>query len=71
MSFFCKIRADDYPGRHISMLEMTKFVPQVLRRFSLEWASQKDEWKISGYWFAKQSGVVMRLLNKEQVKLGA
>ena len=48
------------------MLEMTKFVPQVLRQFRLEWASQKDEWEIGGYWFAKQSDVVMRLLPRER-----
>jgi hypothetical protein len=53
--------ADDRPGKSISMLEMTKFVPQVLRHFDVEWASSEEEWDISGYWFAKQSGVVMRL----------
>ena len=46
------------------MLEMTKFVPQLLRQFDLEWASPEDEWSISGYWFAKQSGVIMRLIPK-------
>lgn len=46
------------------MLEMTKFVPQVLRQFDLEWASPKNEWGISGYWFAKQSGLVMQFVPK-------
>ena len=48
-------------GRHVSMLEMTKLVPQLLRRFDIEWTSPSPEWDIVGYWFAKQNGVVMRL----------
>lgn len=48
------------------MLEMTKFVPQVLRQFHLEWASPKDEWEISGYFFAKQKGVIMRFTARDK-----
>jgi hypothetical protein len=55
-------------GKHISMLEMTKFLPQLFRQFKLEWTSTDDEWKITGYWFAKQSGVIMRVLPREQEK---
>lgn len=56
--------ADSSPGKHISMLEMTKFVPQLLRQIDLEWASPRDKWEISGYWFAKQSGLVVRFVPK-------
>lgn len=43
------------------MLEMVKFVPTVLLHYDLEWASDKPEWDVAGYWFAKQSNVLMRL----------
>lgn len=43
------------------MLEMTKVVPQVLRNFDLEWAEPDMDWTINGYWFAKQSGLIMKL----------
>ncbi|TVY24275.1 Pisatin demethylase [Lachnellula hyalina] len=49
-------------GKNISMLEIIKLVPQVLRHFRLEWASPQEEWAICGVWFAKQSGVIMRVI---------
>ncbi|OHF00198.1 hypothetical protein CORC01_04606 [Colletotrichum orchidophilum] len=47
-------------GKNISIMEMGKLVPQVLRQFELQWASEKPEWDIDTYWFAKQSGVQVR-----------
>ena len=47
------------------MLEMAKFVPQVLRKFDLEWASREDNWEIAGYWFAKQSGIVVKVSKRK------
>jgi hypothetical protein len=43
---------------------MSKLVPQVLRRFALEWAGPNEEWEFSGYFFVKQSGVRIRLVEK-------
>jgi hypothetical protein len=37
-------------------MEMGKFVPQILRQFDLYWASEKPNWTVNTYWFAKQSG---------------
>ncbi|KAJ9606466.1 Cytochrome p-450 [Cladophialophora chaetospira] len=51
-------------GKNISMLEMTKFVPQILRVFDFEWAMEQGDWTISGYWFAHQRGLMMRLVPK-------
>ncbi|ETS84381.1 hypothetical protein PFICI_02406 [Pestalotiopsis fici W106-1] len=51
-------------GKNISIMEMGKLVPQVLRQFQLEWASDEPEWKIQTYWFAKQTGL---LLKKENI----
>ena len=53
------------------MLELTKLVPQVLRHFELEWAAPEPEWKVSGFAFAKQSEVIMRMRpRKDKVPLG-
>jgi hypothetical protein len=42
-------------------MEMGKLVPQVLRQFELEWASSEPHWKVHTYWFAKQSGLLVRM----------
>ncbi|KAJ9606533.1 Cytochrome p-450 [Cladophialophora chaetospira] len=47
-------------GKNISILEMGKFVPQILRHFDLEWASALLEWKTEAVWFWKQSGIIVR-----------
>ncbi|KAF4834326.1 Cytochrome P450 monooxygenase gsfF [Colletotrichum tropicale] len=47
-------------GKNISIMEVGKFVPQVLRQFDLEWASSEPEWKVKTYWFAKQSGLLVK-----------
>ncbi|KAF9890027.1 hypothetical protein FE257_006707 [Aspergillus nanangensis] len=39
-------------GKNISILEMGKLVPQILRHFDVEWAS---DWKVHTYFFAKQN----------------
>ena len=49
-------------GKNISILEVTKLVPQVLRKFKLEWASPEKDWVVESYFVAKQKGVVMRLI---------
>ena len=49
-------------GRHISTMEMTKVVPQILREFDIEWAGkEEEEWMVRGYWFSKPSGLKVRL----------
>ncbi|OHE92206.1 hypothetical protein CORC01_12500 [Colletotrichum orchidophilum] len=47
-------------GKNISIMEVGKVVPQILRQFHLEWASSEPEWQVSTYWFAKQSGLLVR-----------
>jgi len=48
-------------GKNISIMEMGKLVPQMMRHFDLEWASEEPEWKIHTYWFSKQSGLLVRM----------
>lgn len=52
-------------GKNIALLEMTKLVPQFLRHFDLEWAGEESGWQISGYWFAKQDDVLMRIKDRK------
>lgn len=48
-------------GKNISILEMGKFIPQILRHFDVVWASAEDEWKLHAAWFWVQSGVIATL----------
>jgi len=48
-------------GKNISIMEMGKLVPQVIRDFDLEWASEEPSWKVHTYWFSKQSGFLVRM----------
>ena len=48
-------------GRHVSMLEMCKLVPQVLRRFEFDLAEPGREWEVRDYWFVQQSGLVVEV----------
>uniref|UniRef100_A0A8H7KBQ6 Cytochrome P450 n=1 Tax=Bionectria ochroleuca TaxID=29856 RepID=A0A8H7KBQ6_BIOOC len=47
-------------GKNISIMEMGKLVPQILRQFDLEWASDEPDWKVETFWFAKQTGLLVR-----------
>ncbi|KAH7267929.1 cytochrome P450 [Fusarium solani] len=54
-------------GKNISIMEMSKFVPQVLRQFDLEWASSEPGWKVKTYWFAKQTGLLVRFHRRDKI----
>jgi len=41
-------------------MEMGKFVPQILRKFDIEWASSKPEWELNAAWFWKQSDIIVK-----------
>lgn len=42
-------------------MEMGKLIPQLLRHFDIEWASDEPEWYVESFWFAKQNGLLCRL----------
>jgi cytochrome P450 len=48
-------------GKNISIMEMGKLVPQILRQFDIEWASSEPCWRVHTYWFARQSGLLVRM----------
>jgi cytochrome P450 len=51
-------------GKNISLLEMSKLVPQVLRRFRVEIVG--GEWELNDYWFVKQTGVRCRVVERRR-----
>ncbi|KAL6252615.1 hypothetical protein RBB50_000334 [Rhinocladiella similis] len=58
-------------GKNISLMEMGKFVPQILRYFDVEWASDKSEWTAKAEWLWRQSDVFVRVYprkGKEQFR---
>jgi cytochrome P450 len=48
-------------GKNVSHLEMSKLVPQVLRRFEFELKDPDKEWILEDYWFVQQRGLVCRV----------
>ncbi|KAJ5719167.1 hypothetical protein N7493_007622 [Penicillium malachiteum] len=52
-------------GKNISIMKMGKLVPQIIRKFEIEWASDKPEWHVETFWFAKQHGVICRLRSRD------
>ncbi|GAB7353809.1 hypothetical protein MBLNU459_g4187t1 [Dothideomycetes sp. NU459] len=51
-------------GKNISLSELHKLVPQVLRMFSLELADPSAQWKTSNMWFNKQTNLSVRLTRR-------
>jgi cytochrome P450 len=56
-------------GKNISLLEMYKLVPTVLRRFEIKLEDPREEWKLHNAWFVKQSNfnVVFKVRGSERV----
>lgn len=44
-------------GKNVSLLEMNKLVPQLLRHFRISLVDKDKELKVENYWFAKQVGL--------------
>lgn len=45
-------------------MEMGKLVPQIIRHFEIEWASDEREWRVETLWFAKQHGLKYKLKSR-------
>lgn len=48
-------------GKNISLMEMAKIVPQLLREYKISLADEGRKWETKNMWFVQQSGVVVRL----------
>ncbi|KAJ5328320.1 cytochrome P450 [Penicillium brevicompactum] len=54
-------------GKNISIMEMGKLIPQIIRHFELEWASEEPQWNMQTFFFAKQHGLKCRLRSRKAV----
>ncbi|KAK5047136.1 hypothetical protein LTR84_007079 [Exophiala bonariae] len=52
-------------GKNISLMEMSKFITQVLRSFDLVWAKPKHEWATETAWFWKQTDMPVVFKRRE------
>ena len=51
-------------GKHISLIEIHKVIPQLLRTFKVELTYPEKEWKICNHWFVQQEGLVCTLTRR-------
>ena len=51
-------------GKNISLLEMSKLVPQILRRWKVDLSHPEKEWELADYWFVKQTGLICRVTKR-------
>lgn len=52
-------------GKNVSLLEMNKLVPQVLRRYRVELVDPEKPLRVENYWFAKQVGLICTIAPRE------
>ena len=51
-------------GRNISIIEMQKVLPELLRHFTTELTYPDKEWEICNHWFVQQEGVICNLTKR-------
>ncbi|KAI1483449.1 cytochrome P450 [Daldinia eschscholtzii] len=51
-------------GRHIAMIEISKMVPELLRRFDVSLTYPDREWKVRNVWLVKQTGVICNITKR-------
>ncbi|KAH7022054.1 pisatin demethylase [Ilyonectria destructans] len=54
-------------GKNISLLEMYKLVPAIIRTFEIKLINPKLSWNLHNAWFVKQSGFMVRLKERETI----
>ncbi|KAM0207474.1 hypothetical protein ACHAQD_012041 [Fusarium lateritium] len=54
-------------GKNISLLELYKLVPTILRIFELELVNPEVPWKLHNAWFVRQMGFNVRLKEREKI----
>ncbi|KAG4292521.1 hypothetical protein FPRO06_12009 [Fusarium proliferatum] len=59
--------ARTYVGKHISLLELYKLVPTILRIFELELVNPEAPWKLHNSWFVRQMGFNTRLRERKKI----
>ncbi|KAK5056768.1 hypothetical protein LTR84_012300 [Exophiala bonariae] len=51
-------------GRNISMIEMQKVLPQLLRLYKVDLTYPEKEWEICNHWFVQQEGLICTLTRR-------
>ncbi|CAH0055590.1 unnamed protein product [Clonostachys solani] len=51
-------------GKNISLLEVYKLVPSLLRRFDIRFEDPTAEWHLTNAWFVKQSNFIVRFSSR-------
>ncbi|CEI60005.1 unnamed protein product [Fusarium venenatum] len=54
-------------GKNISLLELYKLVPTILRIFELELVNPETPWKLHNAWFVRQMGFNVRLKERDKI----
>ena len=52
-------------GKNISLMEMAKIIPQIVRNFDLELAHPKKEWTTYNMWFVKQTDFLVNVSRRK------
>ncbi|KAF2970786.1 hypothetical protein GQX73_g2847 [Xylaria multiplex] len=52
-------------GKNISIAEIHKLVPEVLRKFKFEMWDQDAQWKTHNFWFCKQTGLKVKVTQRK------
>ncbi|KAJ5267147.1 hypothetical protein N7478_009955 [Penicillium angulare] len=51
-------------GKNISLIEIHKIIPQLLRDFTFQLHAPQEEWKTKNSWFVQQEGLVCDLIRR-------
>ncbi|KAL4961079.1 uncharacterized protein BDV14DRAFT_129431 [Aspergillus stella-maris] len=52
-------------GKNVTLAEMHKMIPLLLREYSLEPSDPLKEWKTHNYWFNKQTGIHVKVTARQ------
>lgn len=55
-------------GKHISILEMSKLIPRLVRDFDFELVNTEREWETENFWFVKPVDFNVRVRRRQSVK---
>lgn len=53
-------------GKNVSLLEMSKLVPQLLRDYQIKLSNPEADWTLTDYWFVKQSNLFCRFKRRNK-----
>ncbi|EYE90342.1 cytochrome P450 [Aspergillus ruber CBS 135680] len=55
-------------GKHISILEMSKLIPRLVRDFDFELVNPEREWETENFWFVKPVNFDVRVKRRNSIK---